>query len=152
MSKISKENLTNLADWIKEKSTSQRCLSVVYERQLENVIPGRARRDLWEVGRGSQYFSFDFIEFEVCSRQLKMRLIFGRKYSIKYLIVKIVNMQTIIETIKMDEGSREIIKKRWKDDILCEENLGIIKSRPGGLETRHQIYRETKRPSFEPGW
>lgn len=72
-----------------------------------------------------------------------MGLIFGRKYSIKYLIVKIVNMQVIIETIKMNEGSREIIKKRWKDYILWEENLGIIKSRPGGLETRHQICRET---------
>lgn len=53
MSKISKENLTNLADWIKEKSTSQRCLSVDYERQLgecgtredkEGLVGGKKRQ------------------------------------------------------------------------------------------------------------
>lgn len=66
--------------------------------------------------------------------------------------MKIVNIQVIIEPIKTDEGSREIIKKRWKDDILWEENLGIIKSRRGGLETRHQVCRETKRPLLGPGW
>lgn len=52
MSKISKENLTNLTDRVKEKSTSQRCLSVVYKRQLgecgtregkEGLVGGRKR-------------------------------------------------------------------------------------------------------------
>lgn len=33
-------------------------------------------------------------------------------------MAKIVNMQVMIETIKMDQGTREIVKKRWKDGIF----------------------------------
>lgn len=36
---------------------------------------------------------------------------------------RIVNMQMIIETVKMDGGTKEITKTRRKDDNLKEENL-----------------------------
>lgn len=43
VSKISKENLTKSADWIKEAAQSEMSL-VLMRGNWENVVPGRARR------------------------------------------------------------------------------------------------------------
>lgn len=67
VNKISKENVTNLAGWIKQEAPVKDVSLVLIRGNLENVVPGRAKRGLWEVERGSHNFGFDFIEFEAFS-------------------------------------------------------------------------------------
>ena len=67
VNKTSKENVTDLAGWIKEKTQVKNVSLVLIRGNLEKVVPGRARRDLWEVERGRRNFGFDFIGFEVFS-------------------------------------------------------------------------------------
>lgn len=75
VSKISKENVTNVADWIKKAEVKDVSL-VLIRGNWENVVP---RRGLWEVGRGYHNFGFDFTEFEVFGRRLKTGLMSGGK-------------------------------------------------------------------------
>lgn len=50
-----------------------------------------------------------------------------KKSRTEELMVRIVHVQVIIETIKMDGSTRRIIERRWKGDIFKEGSLESLR-------------------------